>query len=250
MVTYFIVFFSDKLYVYTLPQKFKKKKEIMKKKINLNCFTGAILDVDGTLLDSMPIWYDAGARVLTALGVTPEPGLGDLLFNMTLDQSSTYLKTHYHLTLSIEEIQQAILDEIGAFYRNTAPLKPGALAFVRTLSAQMPLAVASVGDRELIRAAFSRLNILDCFSAVLTDQDPEIRAGKSSPKIFLAAADALHSKPASTLVVEDNLTAVTTAHTAGFPTLAVYDPANREDWPEIARIADTAVPSFEALTLA
>ncbi|MSS18950.1 HAD family hydrolase [Pseudoramibacter porci] len=221
----------------------------MKKKINLNGLTGAVLDVDGTLLDTMPIWHDVGARVLSTLGITPEPGLGELLFDMTLDQSSAYLKEHYRLSLSIDAIQQAILNEIAAFYRKEAPLKPGALNFVQTLAAQMPLAVASVGDRALIRAAFSRLNILDCFAAILTDQDPAIRAGKSSPKIFLAAAEAIHSKPSSTLVVEDNLTALTTAHTAGFPTLAVYDPANQSDWPQIVCITDAAVRSLEGVCL-
>lgn len=221
----------------------------MKKKINLNGLTGAILDVDGTLLDTMPIWHDVGARVLSTLGITPEPGLGDLLFDMTLDQSSAYLKEHYCLNLSVDAIQQAILNEIAAFYRKDAPLKPGALNFVRALAAQMPLVVASVGNPALIRAALSRLNILDCFTAILTDQDPAIRAGKSSPKIFLAAADAIHSKLSSTLVVEDNLTALTTAHTAGFPVLAVYDPANQRDWPKIVRIADTAVRSLECVCL-
>lgn len=226
----------------------EKKKEIMKKKINFNYFSGAIFDVDGTLLDAMPIWYDAGARLLRTLGVTPEPGLGERLFDMTLDQSSTYLKEHYRLSLSTDAIQQKVLDEIAAFYRDEVALKPGALAFVRTLSEKMPLAVASVGDKTLIRAAFSRLNILSYFSAILTDQDPEIRAGKSSPKIFIAAAEAIHSKKSTTLVIEDNRTAVATAHKAGFPTLAVYDPANERDWPEITRIADTAVRSFEVLS--
>ena len=30
---------------------------------------GAIFDIDGTLLDSMPIWENAGARYLATLGI-------------------------------------------------------------------------------------------------------------------------------------------------------------------------------------
>ena len=33
---------------------------------------GAIFDVDGTLLDSMPIWEDASVRFLDGLGIQAE----------------------------------------------------------------------------------------------------------------------------------------------------------------------------------
>ena len=33
----------------------------------------AIFDMDGTLLDSMPIWRDLGTSVLRGLGIEPEP---------------------------------------------------------------------------------------------------------------------------------------------------------------------------------
>ena len=45
---------------------------------------GAIFDVDGTLLDSMPIWEDAGKRYLETLGITARPDLGDILYPMSM----------------------------------------------------------------------------------------------------------------------------------------------------------------------
>ena len=36
---------------------------------------GAIFDIDGTLLDSMPIWENAGARYLATLGIKAKPDL-------------------------------------------------------------------------------------------------------------------------------------------------------------------------------
>ena len=35
---------------------------------------GAIFDIDGTLLDSMPIWENAGARYLATLGIKVKNG--------------------------------------------------------------------------------------------------------------------------------------------------------------------------------
>jgi beta-phosphoglucomutase-like phosphatase (HAD superfamily) len=48
--------------------------------------TGAIFDVDGTLLDSMQVWNDAGERYLRGLGIEAEPDLGRLMFSMSMVQ--------------------------------------------------------------------------------------------------------------------------------------------------------------------
>ena len=55
----------------------------------------AIFDLDGVVLDSMSIWRDLGARYLLHRGLTPEPGLGELLFSMSMEQGAEYLHTHY-----------------------------------------------------------------------------------------------------------------------------------------------------------
>ena len=53
----------------------------------------AIFDLDGVVLDSMSIWRDLGARYLLHRGLTPEPGLGELLFSMST-VSYTHLRAH------------------------------------------------------------------------------------------------------------------------------------------------------------
>lgn len=50
---------------------------------------GVIFDVDGTLLDSMSIWEDAGARYLKSLGAEPEENLGKILYPMTIEEAAT-----------------------------------------------------------------------------------------------------------------------------------------------------------------
>lgn len=53
---------------------------------------GIIFDVDGTLLDSMHIWGELGKRHLSFVGIKAKPGLAKILFPMSLDESSEYLK--------------------------------------------------------------------------------------------------------------------------------------------------------------
>ena len=52
----------------------------LKKTNNDRLIEGAIFDVDGTLLDTMPVWHDAGARYLATMDIEAEEGLGDRLF--------------------------------------------------------------------------------------------------------------------------------------------------------------------------
>ena len=53
----------------------------MNDKIKKRCIRGAIFDVDGTLLDSMKIWDNAGERYLQSRGRQAEPGLSRILFS-------------------------------------------------------------------------------------------------------------------------------------------------------------------------
>lgn len=57
----------------------------------------AVFDLDGVVLDSMSIWKDLGSRYLLRRGLTPKPGLGELLFAMSMEQGADYLRTHYPL---------------------------------------------------------------------------------------------------------------------------------------------------------
>ena len=49
---------------------------------------GAIFDIDGTLLDSMPIWENAGARYLATLGIKAKPDLKERLDALSLPRRS------------------------------------------------------------------------------------------------------------------------------------------------------------------
>lgn len=52
--------------------------------MTLKDISAAIFDIDGTLLDSSPVWDDLGERFLKSRGVVPKPGLAEILAEMTL----------------------------------------------------------------------------------------------------------------------------------------------------------------------
>lgn len=208
---------------------------------------GAIFDVDGTLLDSMGIWQDVGARYLTErAGITPEPGLGELLYPMSLEEGAAYVKERYGLSESPEQIRRGVLEIVKEFYDREAPLKEGAEALLRALKENgIPMAAATSSDLELIQAAFQRLGIGGYFREILTCT--QVGAGKDRPLIYQKAAELLGSCPEETLVFEDALHAIKTAKAACFTVVGVGDPSNLEQREQIREAADTYADSLAEL---
>ena len=183
---------------------------------------GAIFDVDGTLLDSMPIWTDVGARYLRSLGLVPEDGLGDKLFALTMAEGADYLNRTYGLQREIPRIVAEINAIVEEFYFREAPLKPGAMELLNQMrTAGMKLSVATSTDLHLIEGAFRRLGIREYFSEIFTCS--QVGAGKDKPLIYEMAAQAMGTAPVETCVLEDALHALETAKRAGFFTIGIYD---------------------------
>lgn len=189
---------------------------------------GAIFDVDGTLLDSMPIWENASERFLEGLGIEAEPGLNEIMFRMSLDEGAAYLRSAYDLAMTDQEIKEGVLGVIRDFYFYQAQPKPGAGEFLAQMKArEIPMYIATSSNREHIRAAFERLGFYDCFEGLITCE--EAGAGKSDSRIFLLAAERMGLEPADIYVFEDVIHAVRTANSAGFVTVGVYDQASSSD---------------------
>ena len=189
---------------------------------------GMIFDADGTLLDSMPIWDDLGARYLKELHIEAEPGLSEILFCMSLEESAAYMKRTYGLSQTEEEIRRGVLAKLEDFYVNEVQAKPGVSEFLRTLhERKVPMMIATSSSRHHIEAAMRRLGFLDYFAGIITCE--EVGSGKSRPDIYLKCAEAIGLPPEEVCVVEDVIHAVRTANAAGFPTAGVYDAASAED---------------------
>ncbi len=205
---------------------------------------GAIFDADGTLLDSMHIWHELGARYLQSLNITPEEGLSRKLYPMSLEQACKYLKTHYGLRDSEGDIQSGILGIIEGFYRDEVTLKDGVREFLPAMNDKgIPMVIATSGSRELLSSALERNDIAEYFAEIFTCS--ELNTTKHEPDIFMACAEFMSLSPENVGVFEDALFAVETAKRAGFITFGVKDDSNIHQWEIIQSTADYTIESFK-----
>ena len=118
------------------------------KKIVISDIKGAIFDMDGVLLDSMPMWDHAGEMYLAGQGIQAEPDLEKVLFTMTMMKGAEYMQEHYGLELSAKEIIDGINETVRDFYANKVEPKSGVPELLRFLKRyDIPVTVATSTDR-------------------------------------------------------------------------------------------------------
>ncbi|SHH58587.1 haloacid dehalogenase superfamily, subfamily IA, variant 3 with third motif having DD or ED [Sporobacter termitidis DSM 10068] len=207
-------------------------------------FNGAIFDMDGTLLDSMPIWDTVAVEYLKSRGITPNDDIYQAVRSMSIQQVCGHFCSVYGLTLTQQEITDGINGMVEDFYFNRAPLKAGVPEALRRLEARgVKMCVATATDRYLVEAALARTGILRFFDRIFTCT--EAGAGKDEPDIFHQALDFLGTGAGGTVVFEDALYAIETAKAAGLRVVALYDASAADQQDKIKKRADCFYQSFE-----
>lgn len=204
---------------------------------------GMIFDADGTLIDSMSIWAGLGEKYLSTRGIKAEEGLSELLYPMSLEESSAYLKEKYGLTDSAERIKSDTILLAEKLCLNEVRAKEGAEEFLRAVrKLGVLLGIATMGNGALLEKLLTKLNLKKYFSVMMTCT--ELETTKKEAKIYLRTAEALGTSPCETVVFEDMLCGLRSAKGAGFVTVGVEDEFNKEERAEIVKTSDLYIRDF------
>ena len=207
----------------------------------------AIFDMDGTLLDSMPIWKGLGASMLRQLGIEPAPELEEKLKTLSLRDGVAYCKDYYQLPQTVDQLVGMVFDKIHDFYCEKVQPKPGVEKFLSLLKMEgVWMYVATATDRPLAEAALRHAGIDGYFRGLITSQEVGVGKGESA-EIYERAMRRLQSNKKDTVVFEDAYHAIQTAKAAGFRVAAVYDASEEANQPAIREMADYYIRSFEEM---
>lgn len=204
---------------------------------------GVIFDLDGTLLLSMHVWNSVGSLYLRSLGIEPDPDTDDIVKEKTLEEAAAYFCSRYGLSVTPEEITQAINNELVRQYHHVLQPKAGVMAMLEGFKAAgVKMFAATATDRHLIEPCIRRCGIYDFLEGMLTCT--EVGAGKSKPEIYRRATEALGFAKEEVAVFEDALYAIRTAKRDGYFVVAIYDDSMEQYQKKIKSCADVYVSDY------
>ena len=204
-----------------------------------------LFDLDGTLLDTEPLYTEAAQAVVGRYGKVYDWTIKKHVVGGQAQAGAAYTIAQLDLPLTVEQYLSARDSVLYELFANV-PTMPGAVALVQALrAAGARLAIATSSERALCDRKLASHPWVSCFEAIVCANDPGVGMAKPAPDLFLAAARALGASSDQCLVLEDTPNGVKAARAAGMPVIAVVDPHMRgQDYSGALATLD----SFEQLT--
>lgn len=177
-------------------------------------YKAAIFDMDGLLIDSEPLWQQAGIETLAGFGIS-----------LTLEQyhTSTGLRTeewvaHWfriyqvsseHAPEAVQTIIRKAIEKIG----KDGVALPGAAEVLHFFNQQQfKIGLATSSPMALVDVVVDKLQIRDRFQ-VFTSAE-HLPYGKPHPQVFLQCATSLEVLPEECIVFEDSFNGMIAAKAA------------------------------------
>lgn len=183
-------------------------------------FAGYIFDLDGTLIDTMPLHYRAWDAAMREAGL-PHALDEDHFYSLggvPTRRVAELFGEHYGLKLDPDLVFHAKEAFFSELQRDVRLIEP-VVEFARQKSRTHPLSIASGGPRIIVERSLEITGLAPLFRVVVTADD--VKHGKPSPDMFLLAAEQMGVPPKECLVFEDADPGIQGAKAAGMKVVRV-----------------------------
>lgn len=177
-----------------------------------------LCDLDGTLLDSLPLWFDAQRSLAREWGFSWTHHDAQATAGLTMTAASRQLQSRGVRT-DVETINRKLSQTVADVLTNGhLPWMRGAEQLLDELDStpEMPCALVTSTYRVVV-ASIPRL--LDVFDVVVAGD--EVTNGKPHPAPYLEAIEVLGVRPTQCIAIEDSISGAASAEQAGSTVLVV-----------------------------
>lgn len=210
-------------------------------------FQNILFDVDGVLIDSMPIWENSANVYLKEVwNIEAYPELDRECATMSLLEAGAYIKGKYpEIVATKEELAIGVANFIQEKYWK-APSKDGMIEAVRKLHEEgCHLYLATASEVENVKGALQNLGVWDVFEDIFTCT--QIGYSKSYTAYYEEVAKRIGCACETLVMIEDSLHSMKTAKEAGLTVLGVYDAYSVQQEDQIKKTCDYYMKSLKEL---
>lgn len=176
---------------------------------------GAVLwDMDGTLVDTEPYWFEREHELVNELGNGRwNDEHSHAVVGFDLRESARYIRHHGGIDLPIDDLVNLLLDGVIARVNERIPWRPGARELLAEIvAAGIPTALVTMSWKRFADAVVRSLPA-GTFTTIVTGDD--VANGKPHPEPYLIAAATLGVEPSRCIAIEDSPTGIRSAVAAG-----------------------------------
>jgi beta-phosphoglucomutase-like phosphatase (HAD superfamily) len=202
-----------------------------------------LIDMDGLLLDSEPLWEVVQDEFCKRRGARYDEEAIVACVGRGIRHSAIYLAERFGFEGDPDAHVAEIVDDFAARVPTVSACE-GAEQLLRALAGRVPIALGTSSATHVVQAALGARGWLPLFDAIVTGSD--VAHPKPAPDIYLEAARRLGVDPTRCVVLEDSLAGTESGKAAGAKVLAVSGPAHRPLPDALVRLADHAVRDLVA----
>lgn len=212
----------------------------------LPAYKAAILDLDGTLLDSTGLWHDIDVEFLGRRGIPAPPDYMENIKTLNYENGAVYTKKRFCLSESTDDIIAEWHAMALDAYSRTIQLKPFAAEYLQWLRSRgIIICAATASDESLFVPCLRRLRVMDYFANIT--QTCEVKRDKGAPDVYIRAAEKNNVSVKDCIVIEDTLKSIEGAKAGGFFTVGAADPLSADLEEKIRQTADLFIDNLGEL---
>ena len=181
---------------------------------------GAIFDLDGTLIDTEPIYYDAADKMIKEYGNGKKMDWDTKIKTLGSPEIVTakIIVDTYELKLTPEEFikkRNALTSELFKKCPYIAGAKEITHKFKHELNIKTALATSSTKVNFDFKTFNKKEWLKNDFDAIVLGEDKRIKNGKPAPDIFILAAKDIGLNPKDCIIFEDSIGGIKAGISAG-----------------------------------
>lgn len=191
---------------------------------------GLFIDLDGTLIDSIPALYNTYLDLLKERGQQGSREEFEQLVGLSLSEIAKILRERYNLKESFQVLQRRYITLLQHHYVVSPTLFPGVFPLMEYAKThEILLTLVTSSPEQLALDILEKVGLLTIFDYIVTPEG--LPHSKPDPAIYLKALSITGIPADKALAIEDSRNGILSAQGAGIPTLAF-----RNDNGGIARV--------------